>query len=239
MPTPLPIVATPGPSGDLCVTRVPLFQGLTHEQQVEVAGVARPTHLDRDEDAYGAGSDISQLMVVHTGRVKIARVNADGHEQIIRVLGPGDFIGESAFLTGARPDHAATALEPAQLCVFHHADLGRLVEKHPSIGLRMLQGISRRLSETETRLASVISGDVSSRLADYLLSLPTSAGPDGHPRVVLPLAKKDIASLLDTTPESLSRQLRRLTDSGVITQGSRGRITITDVDALTALSAEV
>ena len=224
------------PLNDLCVARVPLFQGLTHAQQVEVAGFARTARLNAVEQVYAAGSDMSQLMVVHTGQVKIARTSATGHEQVIRVLGPGDFIGESAFLTGARPDHAAESLVPTELCVFRHADFGRLVEKHPSIGLRMLQGVSKRLDDTEARLASVISGNVSSRLADYLLSLPGKPGSRGAIDVALPLAKKDIASLLSTTPESLSRQLRKLTDSGVIAQQEQGRITITDVTALTALS---
>lgn len=218
---------------------VPLFQGLSYDEQLEVARVARPTRLDRLQQVYGARSDVSQLMVVHTGRVKISRTSPDGHEQIIRVLGPGDFIGESAFLTGTRPDHSATALEAAELCVFRHEDLGKLVEKHASIGLRMLQGVSRRLGEAETRLAAVISGDVSSRLADYLLTLPAQPGTDRHSVVVLPLAKKDIASLLDTTPESLSRQLRALSDAGVILQGAGGRVTILDIDALTALATHV
>ena len=192
---------------DLCVARVPIFQGLTHAEQLEVARTARPTRLSRDEVVYTPGSEVSQLLVVHTGRVKISRIHADGHEQIVRVLGPGDFIGESAFLTGARPDHLATALEAGSMCVFRHADLGRLVRSHPSIGLRMLQGVSRRLEETEARLASVISEDVTARLAGYLMSLPASHAGGGV-TVTLPLAKKDVASLLDTTPESLSRQLR-------------------------------
>lgn len=236
MPLSVSVDVDADPSNDLCVARVPLFQGLTHAQQMEVAGFARSVRLDAVEQVYTAGSDVSQLLVVHTGQVKITRTSAAGHEQVIRVLGPGDFIGESSFLTGARPDHAAEALEHTQLCVFRHADLARLVEKHPSIGLRMLQGVSKRLGDTEARLASVISGNVSSRLADYLLALPAVPGSRGAIEVVLPLAKKDIASLLSTTPESLSRQLRKLTDSGTISQRDQGRITITDVTALSALS---
>lgn len=221
---------------DLCVTRVPLFQGLSHQQQLEVAGLARPTRLARGEQAYAVGSDVAQLMVVHTGRIKVSRIGPEGHEQIVRVIGPGDFVGESAFLTGGRPDHFATALEASSMCVFRHADLGRLVRQHPSIGLRMLQGVSRRLQETEARLAAVISGDVSSRLAGYLLSLEGRPA-EGGLEVRLPLAKKDIASLLDTTPESLSRQLRRLQESGVISAQDGRRLVIRDVDALMDLSA--
>lgn len=221
-----------------CVARVPLFQGLTSAQQIEVAQFARPTKLGAGEQVYTAGADMSQLMVVHSGSIKISRTTAAGSEQVIRVLGPGDFIGESAFLTGARPDHAAVAITASGLCVFRHAALRRLVEKHPSIGLRMLQDVSRRLEDIEDRLVSVVSGSVSSRVADYLLSLPASPGPHGSLDVVLPLPKKDIASLLSTTPESLSRQFRRLSDSGVISQQHDNRIAITDVTALSALSYE-
>ena len=219
---------------DLCVARVPLFQGLTRAEQEQVAELARPTRVWRDEQVYSAGSDMSQLMVVHRGSVKISRISADGHEQIVRIVGPGDFVGESAFLTGERPDHFATAMEAGSMCVFRHEDIQQLVARYPSIGFRMLQTLGGRLADTEARLASLISGDVSSRLADYLMSLPALRGPDGLV-VNLPLAKKDIASLLDTTPESLSRQLRRLTDSGVISSGQGRRVVITDVDALMAL----
>lgn len=226
------------PEDDLCVAEVPLFQGLTHEQQLEVASVARPTQVARGEVIYAAGSPQPQLMVVHVGQVKISRVSADGHEQIVRVLGPGEFIGESAFLTGARPDHVATALEAGSMCVFRHADLGRLVEEHPSVGMRMLQTVSRRLEETEQRLAAIVSAELPARLADYLLGLP-GRHVGSTVEVELPLAKKDVASLLDTTPESLSRQLRRLSDSGVIVPGGGRLIVLSDLDALSSLAAGV
>lgn len=232
---PISPVASAPLEDDLCVARVPLFQGLDRSSQLKVAGVARPARVSKGQQLYAAGSESSQLMVVHAGQLKLSRVSAEGHEQIVRVLGPGDFVGEAAFLHGGRPDYFATALVPGSLCVFRHADLSRLVEQHPSIGLRMLQAVSQRLRETEDRLAAVIVGDVSSRLAGYLLSLPT-ARRDGLAVVQLPLAKKDVASLLDTTPESLSRQLRRLQESGVIGQDGARTVVLKDPDALMTLA---
>lgn len=223
-------------SDDLCVARVPLFQALTHDEQVDVAELARPVRVTKGEHIYGAGDDISQLMVVHTGQIKISRISADGQEQIIRVLGAGDFVGESAFLSGGRPDHFATALQAGSMCVFRHHDLGQLIREHPSIGLRMLQGVSRRLDATEERLAAVTSVEVVGRLARYLADIPAQRTGTEPPRVRLPLAKKDIASLLDTTPESLSRQLRRLQDAGVIElQGARD-VLIRDIERLLQLA---
>jgi CRP-like cAMP-binding protein len=220
---------------DLCVARVPLFQGLSRDDQIEIAEIATPTHVQAGEQVYATGSKTSQLMVLHAGAVKVARLDPEGREQILRTLGPGDFIGESAFLTGRRPNHFTTALQPTTMCVFKHDDLGRMVAEHPSIAVRMLQEVSNRLDQTERRLESVISGDVSSRLAEYLLSLHGTRA-EGGMLLELPLAKKDIASLLDTTPESLSRQLRRLHESGITeNKGARG-VLVRDVDSLMDLA---
>lgn len=222
-------------SEDLCVARVPLFQGLSDDEQQQVAGLARPVRIAAGQQVSGPGTDTAQLMVVHTGSIKVSRIDAEGREQILRIVRPGDFLGESAFLTGHAPEHFATSLDAGSMCVFRHRDLAGLMRDFPSIGFRMLRTVSRRLADTERRLASVISGDVGSRLAGYLLALPVISTGD-RMAVKLPLPKKDIASLLDTTPESLSRQLRRLQDSGVIVVDQE-LIRLLDPDALTELAA--
>lgn len=221
---------------ELCVARVPVFATLPRASQFEVAAYAASRRLRAGDALYREGDAIAQLFVVHTGTAKLTHARADG-ERLIRTVGPGEVVGEHSFLTGARPDHTVTTLEPASLCVFKHADLARLVAAHPTIAVRMLQALSRRLTDTETRLAAATSTDVSARLAGYLLGLP-GTHVDGSVEVTLPLAKKDIASLLDTTPESLSRALRRLGDSGMIDQRRGRRIGLSDVDGLSRLADE-
>ena len=222
---------------DTCVSRVPVFAGLSADDQRRVAGLARPTHLAAGEAAYSADDDLSRLMVLHTGRLKVFRLSADGSEQIVRVLGPGDFVGETSVFTGQRPDDYATALDESQLCVFRHDDLTALVTAHPQIGLRMLATLSERLSDTEHRLHALSSRDVESRLAGYLLGLPTT-WRGSVATVTLPLAKKDVASLLDTSPESLSRALKSIAGQGLIVIGAGRSISITEPGRLQGLVDE-
>ena len=219
---------------DTCVSRVPVFASLSAQDQQRVEGLARPTQLKAGETAYSADNDLSQLMVLHTGRLKIFRVSVDGSEQLIRVLGPGDFTGETSVFTGQRPDDYATALDECQLCVFRHDDLEALMRKHPEIGFRLLATVSARLADTEYRLNSLTSRDVDSRLADYLLGL-SGTWRDGVATVTLPLAKKDVASLLDTTPESFSRALKSLARQGLIVIGAGRSVSITQPDRLQQL----
>lgn len=209
-----------------CVGFVPLFSGLSTEEQDEVARHARPISRKRGEAIHRPGEDVSHLLVVHRGRVKISHLSPSGHEQLLRVLEPGDFIGEAAFVTGAPPDDWATALSDVELCSFDHSELGALVSQYPDIAVRMLHAVTSRLDAAERLIADLTSADVEARLAGYLIGLPATHS-DGRLVVHLPLAKKDIASLLGTTPETLSRKLAAFTGAGLITvRGSE--VVITD-----------
>ena len=205
----------------LCVSRVPIFAGLSEDEQREVHTVARPRRFEGGEIVYAEGDPTASLLVVNTGRLRLTRSNSEGAEQLLRVLEPGDFIGVESFLTGAHPGHSAIAMGDAVVCEFRHADLGGLLGSYPEIGAAMLAALAEQLSRTEERLVSQTLEPVERRVADYLLNLPAAADPRGL-RIELPLTKKDIASYLGTSPESLSRSLRALADAGIIaTEGAR------------------
>lgn len=221
--------------GTSCVAIVPLFQGLSPKEQDEIARHARPMRRRRGEVIHRPGDDVSHLLVVHRGRIRISHLAASGHEQVLRILEPGDFIGETAFVTGARPDDWATALGDVELCSFDHAELGQLVAQFPDIALRMLRTVTSRLDAAERLIADLTSADVEARLAGYLVGLP-ARHVDGRLVVTLPVAKKDVASLIGTTPETLSRKLAAFTEAGLITVSGRD-VVITDPAALERAAA--
>ena len=205
----------------LCVSRVPIFAVLSPEEQHEVHGFARPRRLADRELAYAEGGPTASLLVVNTGRLRLTRSNSEGAEQLLRVLDAGDFIGIESFLTGAHPGHSATAMGDAVLCEFRHAARAGLLERFPAIGAALLGALAAQLSRTEERLVAQTLEPVEHRVADYLVSLPSRPDPRGL-RIELPLTKKDIASYLGTSPESLSRSLRALAEAGIIaTEGAR------------------
>lgn len=223
-----------GPMADPCVARVPVFAALAPEDQERVAALARPVRLAAGHGAYASDDAPAQLMVVHTGRLRVARLAPDGAEQLLRVLGPGEFTGEVAVFTGERRDLRATAVDDCSLCVFRHEDLAGLVCAHPEVGLRLLAAVSERLAATEDRLHALTSQGVEMRLADYLLAL-SSTWADGVATVRLPHAKKDVAALLDTSPESLSRALASLAGRGLVVPGAGRAVTISDPAGLQRL----
>lgn len=216
-----------------CVARVPIFADLSHEEQDQVAAFARPLHVARGEIVYMAGLDLHRLLVVHQGRIAMRHLTADGREQVVRVLEVGDVVGEATFVTGEQPDHEAVATADSELCTLDHADLVELVRRHPGIAVRMLQSVTERLVRAERMLAAFATTEVETRLAAWLLEQP-SVGDGGRRMVVLPMAKKDIASFLGTTPETLSRRLADLAREGLIGLAGRREIVILDAPELEA-----
>lgn len=218
---------------DLCVSRVPIFSELTRPDQERVAELARPVHF-APGDLVADERSTPRLLVVHQGRLKTSRLTREGVEQLLHVIGPGEFVGEGGVISGVPAPKRVTAVEEGTACSFSHESLLGLLGARPQVALRMLGAVTRRLEDAEDRLALLTSSDVPTRLAGYLLDLP-AAFDAGAAVVALPLPKKDIASLLGTTPESLSRAFARLVRDGLIeTDGSRVRIVDTDgLDALT------
>lgn len=214
---------------DDCVSRVPVFAALTAAEREQVARLAQPVHVEAG-DLVADERSAAKLLFVHSGRLKALRSSRDGAEHLVQLIGPGDFIGESDLLTGQASHHLLVAMEPTVACAFAHASVQRLLQQHPSMALRMLSALSRRLQSTEERLAALHSSDVITRLAEYLLDLPAEF-QDGRVSITLPLLKKDVAALLGTTPESLSRALARLVRAGLVrVEGSS--VTILDAGRL-------
>jgi CRP/FNR family transcriptional regulator, anaerobic regulatory protein len=224
------------PQDDLCVSRVPIFQGLTFEEQLRVAELARQVQVAKGETVHTPGQSMSRLLVMHSGQLKVSHTSANGQEQLLRTVTEGDVVGERSFLTGHRVNDLVVALEDSRMCVFDHGDLSGLLRDYPDVGLRMLRTLSDRLTSVERLLAAITSSDVSARIAAYLLDLPGNIR-DGVATVWLPMAKQEVASYLGTTPETLSRRLATLSASGLIELEGRRGVTILDIDGLERVAA--
>lgn len=213
---------------DQCVALVPIFAHLDPTERHEVAQRVRQRGYRRNELLYSAGDPSPHLMIVHRGRVKTYRANEDGHEQLLRVLEPGEFIGETAFLHAGRADHYALALEDSEICSLHHEDIQGFLSRYPAVTLKMLETVTARLEQTERLLSSYTGEDAAARIAGYLLETADLATGT----LTLRMSKRDLASLLGTTPETLSRRLTAFEESGWIEQSPGRRIRVLDRAAL-------
>jgi len=218
-----------GKANELCIASVPIFNHLKQEEMEEIVKSARMEKFSRGEIIYEAGEASDYLYIVHRGRVKIYRLAESGKEQLIRIMEPGDFMGELSLFSKTTFDHYAETTENTEICFMRQRDLQAYLMKWPSISIKLLDEISRRLGNMEKLVSSLTSEDVEKRTASYLIELAESSKTLNFK---LPLSKKDLASYLGTTPESISRKLAEFQEQGLLIQTGQKGIKIINLDAL-------
>jgi CRP/FNR family transcriptional regulator, anaerobic regulatory protein len=219
----------------LCVSGVPIFNHLSVEEMQKVVQFARPKHYLKGEMIFQPGDLTEQLLIIHTGRVKIYRVSELGKEQLLRILEPGDFIGELSLFTSETSANYAEAMSNTEICAIHRQDLQKMLVTHPEISLKILEEIGKRLKEAEMTIERLSLQDAETRVASYLIEQFTATNSEsgmGPITIVLPMSKKDLSSYIGTTQETLSRRLTTFQERGWIKQSGQRNIVILNIDEL-------
>lgn len=203
-----------------CLVKVPIFSHLSMEEQLSIVDLISVKKVNKSQIVYNAGMPNPFLYVLHKGKIKISRYNENGDEQVVRVLQPGDFIGEQALFSKKDSEDFAIALQDSTLCVLSGSELKKHMAKHPEISMQIISELSKRLLQAEEKMEQFNLLSVEKRLAKSILDLSNNQNS-----FTLPISKLNWASLLGMSSETLSRKLREFKDNGIIElQGQRGII---------------
>lgn len=216
----------------LCVSRVPIFNHLPAEDLQSIAGKSRMRGFERGEFIHRAGDESSQLFIIHTGKVKVYRLSEGGKEQLVRILEPGAFTGELGLFCNLKHDSYAEAMEESAICIIGRDDFHGLLLRHPAIGLHLMTELALRLDASENQTAVIATTPVDERIGLYLAALSEKANSLS---ITLPMSRKNLASYLGTTPETISRRFTEFEEAQWIAQSGQRKIEILDLDALLLL----
>ena len=168
------------------------------------------------------------------------KLSFEGKEQILHIYGPGHTFGEVPVFEGKSFPASSMALEPSQIIYLPRDSFVKLITDSPALAMGMLADLSKRLREFTVQIENLSLKEVPARLAAYILTLAKEAS-DRHPegklpdKVTLPISKVQLANLIGTTPETISRIFKKMSGAGLIKVQTKD-ILITDPDGLSELS---
>jgi CRP/FNR family transcriptional regulator len=213
-----------------CVSQVPIFNHLEDWQMAEIMEAIHSASYKKGEIIYRAGDQSDSLYIVRSGKIRINRLSESGKEQLVRFLNPGDFTGELALFSKSVHESYAEAVENTEVCMITRTDLQEFLMKYPSISLKILEEFSSRLEKSEKQTTRVSTEKVETRLALFIAECIEKEGSSME--FVLPMSKRDLASFLGTTPETISRKLTDFEAAGYIRQKPHRKIEVLDLDEL-------
>ncbi len=212
-----------------CVSIVPIFNKLEHEELTWITELSHSKRFKKNEFILQPLDSYNHLYIIHTGKVKVFRMTESGNEQLTRLLVPGDFMGELALFSEITNDSFAEALSDTEVCMIQRSDFQKILLKHPSTYMKVIEELSRRLDRAEKQVIQLNTQDVEIRLASFIIEL---SKVQETLRIILPTSKKDLASYLGTTQETMSRKLSTLESKKIIKRSGQRNIHILDLQAL-------
>jgi CRP/FNR family cyclic AMP-dependent transcriptional regulator len=189
--------------------RAPLFESLDEEETRALRTGVTEVELARGERLFDEGDVGDRLYVVLDGKIKLTRTAADGRENLISLVGPGEMFGELSLFDPRPRTMSASAVTDVRLAALAHEDLRSWLSGHPDVALHLLAALARRLRRTNEVMSDLVFTDVPGRVAKALLDLAARFGvqqEDGL-QVNHDLTQEELAQLVGASRETVNKAL--------------------------------
>ncbi|MGQ9601249.1 MAG: Crp/Fnr family transcriptional regulator [Candidatus Bipolaricaulia bacterium] len=189
--------------------------------------------FEEGEPAFG-------VYLIESGKVKLAKRALGGRRQILKLIGPGEILGEEALFHEPVYSAQARALERTVAGFVTLEELLHFLEDHPQVALKLLRSLSHEIREFHNRLLEISYESSLERIARLLLALADRWGEqeDGGLYIGVKLSRSELAELAGVASETASRLLARLRERGILALDGP-RIIIRDRGRLAALTSPV
>lgn len=211
---------------------IPLLEGLPADVAAKAAERCRWKAFEAHELIVDYGDESADVIFIISGQVRVLMSSAYGRHVILNHLDKGDFFGEMSAIDGRSRSASVIALYNSEVCVMPGDVFLELATSVPQVSLRTMEKLTERVRTINERLAEQAFLTARQRLCAELLrqSRPRSGHPDQ--RIVSPPPiQEDLANLISSRREVVSRELSALTKDGVL-ERSRGGLILTDVEEL-------
>lgn len=206
-----------------------LFKELGHDQIERIALQSRVIDFSRGQSVFNRGDRAIGLYILLEGQLKLGLTSPQGAEKIISIISPGESFGEAVLYLERQFPIYAEAIQDSKILLVPKNLIFSMLYSDPHYALKMLAGLSIRMHQLIQNIEMLSLQSSTQRFIAYMLQI--SATAKDATKIKLPANKLTIASLLNLTPETLSRILTKLKQLELI-EVEGGSLTIADIKKL-------
>lgn len=213
--------------------KVPVFEGLTQEDLEQISSVTIEKNLRKGTIIFMEGDKGDTFYFVKSGKVKVSKTTPEGRELIFTILTDGDVFAEVALFNDVDYPAGAEVMEDSCIGMIRNEDLENLIRKNAEIALHIIKVFSKKLYSSQQKVKELALGDTYARTAQTILKLAQNNGKETQKGVELQLdlSRQDLANLIGTARETVSRALSQFKKEGSIDIDKK-KIVIKDINKL-------
>jgi len=150
---------------------VPIFNELSDQELEKIAALGVRKKYKKGSIILLEEETGAALFVIVSGKVKIVRMDDDGREVILSILGGSDFFGEMAILDGLTRSASVVATSKSELFMIHRRDFLKLLNDFPMVAIALLRELTNRLRKADAQIKSLSLKDAAEGLLMLSFSL--------------------------------------------------------------------
>jgi len=214
---------------------ISLSKGLGDKQLEKIAEAVREKTYRRSQMIISEKDSTKGLFILVRGKVKMFKSSIKGKEQILYIFRDGEAFGMCAAFTDSIFPANAMAMEKTEILFLPSEIIDDMADDDPRILFNIIHELSFKLKDSIVLAEALSLKEITQRVASYILTSSTRNESSGANVLELTISHRELAKMLGSSPETLSRTLKKISEQGVIKVNGRTIITL-DKEALVNLA---
>jgi len=192
------------------------LKALTKEELLKMADCKTSYTIKKGEPIFQEGEITKGVFCIKEGVCKLSKLSANGKDQIVKLVKPGELLGQRSMIIDEPANLSAIALEDMEVCFIPRTDVMGFFNNNNQFSMNMMKTICGDLKDADDHMVDMAQKTVKVRLAETLLYLEDTFGKNEDGSLHLQLSREELAGMIGTATESCIRLLSEFNKTGLI-----------------------
>ncbi|MFN3909139.1 MAG: Crp/Fnr family transcriptional regulator [Flavobacterium sp.] len=211
------------------------LKALNKDELIKIANCKTSYTVKKGEPIFEEGNLLNGVYCVKEGVCKMTKLSSNGKDQIVKLVKPGELLGQRSLISEEKANLSAVALEDMEVCFIPKTEIMEFFQKNNHFSMNMMRTICGDLKDSDDHMVSMAQKTVKERLAETLLYLEDTFGTQTDGSLHIQLSREELAGMIGTATESCIRLLSEFNKNGWITLDGK-KIKIAQKNALKKIS---
>ena len=212
------------------------LKALSKDELIKIANCKTSYTVKKGEPIFEEGNLLNGVYCVKEGVCKMTKLSSNGKDQIVKLVKPGELLGQRSLISEEKANLSAVALEDMEVCFIPKSEVMEFFQKNNQFSMNMMRTICGDLKDSDDHMVSMAQKTVKERLAETLLYLEDTFGTQTDGSLHIQLSREELAGMIGTATESCIRLLSEFNKNGWITLDGK-KIKIAQKNALKKISS--
>jgi CRP-like cAMP-binding protein len=211
------------------------LKALNKEELLRMADCKTSYTIKKGDPIFGEGEVTNGIYCVKEGVCKLSKLSDNGKDQIVKLVKPGELLGQRSMISDEPANLSAVALEDMEVCFIPKSEVMQFFTQNNQFSMNVMKTICEDLKGADDHMVNMAQKTVRQRLAETLIYLEETFGKNEDGSLHIQLSREELAGMIGTATESCIRLLSDLKKSDYIELTGK-KITLLDKNKLKRLT---